>query len=181
MNRTEDLPGATLKDIDTPALLLDAVAMERNLKRMAEFAVLHHINLRPHAKIYKATPQLARLQMAAGAIGITCAKLCEAETLVEAGIQDILIANQIVGALKMARLANLARSSRVMVAVDSFENVTEIDQATQAAGVRIGVLIEVNIGHNRCGVAPFAPVADLAGFILGKPGLEFREIGRAHV
>ncbi len=117
---------------------------------------------------------MARLQIEAGAIGITCAKLCEAETLAEAGIQDILIANQVVGRMKMARLASLARSSRVMVAVDSFENVDEIAGAAQAQGVHIGALIEVNIGHNRCGVAPFEPVADLARFILGKPGLEFR-------
>ncbi len=174
MDPTEEFTGATLKDIDTPALLLDAAAMERNLQRMAEFAISRRINLRPHAKIYKATPQLARLQIEAGAIGITCAKLCEAETLAEAGIQDILIANQVVGRLKMARLASLARSSRVMVAVDSFENVDEIARAAQTQGVHIGALIEVNIGHNRCGVAPFEPVADLARFILGKPGLEFR-------
>jgi D-serine deaminase-like pyridoxal phosphate-dependent protein len=174
MNFTEDFTGAALKDIDTPALLLDAAAMERNLQRMAEFAASHHLNLRPHAKIYKAAPQLARLQMQAGAIGITCAKLCEAETLAAAGIQDILIANQIVGGLKMARLANLARTSRVMVAVDSFENVTEIAEAAQAHHVSIGVVIEVNIGHNRSGVAPFEPVADLARFILGQPGLQFK-------
>ena len=174
MNPIDDFTGATLKDIDTPALLLDVAAMERNLQRMAEFAASRKINLRPHAKIYKATPQLAHLQMAAGAIGITCAKLCEAEVLASAGIQDILIANQVVGPLKMARLANLARSSRVIVAVDSFENVDEIAQTAQAQGVHIGVLIEVNIGHNRCGVAPFEPVADLARFILSKPGVEFR-------
>jgi D-serine deaminase-like pyridoxal phosphate-dependent protein len=170
----QDLVGATLKDIDTPALLLDATAMKRNVQRMAEFAASKRINLRPHAKIYKATPQLARLQMAAGAIGITCAKLSEAETLASAGIQDILIANQIVGRLKMERLVDLARSSRVLVAVDSFENVAEIDHASQTAGVSVGVLIEVNIGHNRCGVAPFEAVVDLARFILGKPGLAFR-------
>ena len=148
--------------------------MERNLKRMAEFARSHNINLRPHAKVYKATPQLAQLQMAAGAIGITCAKLSEAEVLASAGIQDILIANQIVGPLKMERLARLARSSRVMVAVDSPENVEEIDRAARAHGVTVGVLIEVNIGHNRCGVAPFEPVAELARRILDKPGLQFR-------
>ena len=174
MNPGKDQVGVRLKDIDTPALLLDVSAMERNLKRMAEFTAARRVNLRPHAKIYKATPQLARLQMAAGAIGITCAKLSEAEVLVSAGIRDILVANQIVGWLKLERLAKLARSSQVMVAVDSRENVKEIDQTAQAHGVTIGVLIEVNIGHNRCGVAPFEPVADLARFILGRPGLNFR-------
>jgi D-serine deaminase-like pyridoxal phosphate-dependent protein len=166
--------GVHLKDIDTPALLIHAAGMERNQLRMAKFAASHQINLRPHAKIFKATPQLARLQIRYGAMGITCAKLSEAETLAAAGIHDILIANQIVGPLKMARLANLARACQVTVAVDSFENVAEIARAAQAAGVSIGVLIEVNIGHNRCGVAPFEPVAELARCILGQPGLEFR-------
>jgi len=174
MNPTEDKVGARLKDIDTPALLLDVAAMERNLTRMAAFAASRHVNLRPHAKIYKATPQLARLQITAGAIGITCAKLSEAEVLASAGIQEILVANQIVGRLKMERLVNLARSCRVMVAVDSRENIDEIDRSAQMQGLTIGALIEVNIGHNRCGVAPFEPVAELARYILGKPGLKFR-------
>src|SRR6266511_4302023 len=87
-------------ELDTPALLLDLDAMERNLLRMARFTAAKRVNLRPHAKIYKATPQLAHRQLAAGAIGLTCAKLGEAELLAVAGVHDILIANQIVGSTK---------------------------------------------------------------------------------
>ena len=111
------------------------------------------MRLRPHAKTHKC-PTLARMQLAAGAIGITCAKLGEAEVMAAAGIKDILIANQIVGAGKIARLVNLAAYTEVMVAVDDAANVAELDAAAQAKGVRLRVVIEVDIGMARCGVQP---------------------------
>ena len=103
------------------------------------------MRLRPHAKTHKC-PTLARMQLEAGAIGITCAKLGEAEVLAAAGIQDILIANQIIGPGKIARLVNLAAYTEVMVAVDDAANVAELDAAAQAKGVRLRVVIEVDIG-----------------------------------
>jgi D-serine deaminase-like pyridoxal phosphate-dependent protein len=172
-------------EIDTPALLLDLTAMERNLQRMAEFTAAKKVNLRPHAKIYKATPALAQRQLAAGAIGLTCAKLAEAEILAAAGVGDILIANQIVGAGKIERLMKLARICdhevgrepsgwrHLKVAVDSRENVTALAQAAKNNDVTIGVLVEVNIGHNRCGVAPFAVTLALVRYVLQHPGLKF--------
>jgi D-serine deaminase-like pyridoxal phosphate-dependent protein len=161
-------------ELDTPALLVELGALERNLQRMADFVAVRGLRLRPHAKIYRATPELAWRQLEAGAIGITCAKLAEAEVLAAAGVGDILIANQVVGARKVERLLALAKVCDVKVAVDSPENAAELAQAARSQGVRLGVLLEVNIGHNRCGVAPGAPALQLAQFILRQPGLQLR-------
>ena len=111
--------------------------------------------------------------MEAGAVGITCAKLGEAEVLADAGIQDVLIANQIVGPVKLARLIELARRARPMVAVDSPDNVKALSQAASAAGIRLRVLVEVDIGMHRCGVAPGQPALDLAQLVASSPGLSF--------
>jgi D-serine deaminase-like pyridoxal phosphate-dependent protein len=182
MSSDDSQIGIHKHEIDTPALLLDLPAMERNLQRMAEFTTAKQVNLRPHAKLYKATPALAQRQLAAGAIGLTCAKLGEAEVLAAAGVNDILIANQIVGPRKLERLMKLAKTCdhevgakrHLKVAVDSHENVTALAQAAQDSGVTIGILVEVNIGHNRCGVAPFAPTLALVQYIMTQPGLQFR-------
>ena len=121
--------GMPIEDLDTPALLLDRAAMERNLLRMAEFFRGRRAQLRPHFKNHKTT-QLARRQLAAGsAVGITCAKLGEAEVLVDAGIEDILIANQVVGPAKAARLAALAGRAGIRVAVDHIDQVVPIARA----------------------------------------------------
>ena len=165
--------GLRRDQLDTPALLIDLDAMERNLKTMADFFKGKKVKLRPHVKLHKATPVLAHMQLAAGAIGVTCAKLAEAELMASAGIRDILIANQVVGARKMCRLANLAAHSDVMVAVDSRENVAELSKAAHARGVAIRVLVEVNIGNDRCGVAPFGPTLELARMVHDSPGLRF--------
>lgn len=170
----KSLIGKHKKDIDTPALLLDAGAMEINLKRMSDFFTEVPAALRPHVKLHRATPQLAIRQIQAGAIGCTCAKLSEAEVLAEAGVGEILIANQVTGAVKMERLVKLADICRVLVAVDNPRNVDELSAAAQASGVNIGVLVEVNIGHNRCGVAPFEPALELSRLVDGSPGLAYR-------
>ena len=147
--------------------------MERNLQHMANFLAGRNVRFRPHVKLYRATPELVRLQIEAGAIGMTCAKLSEAEVLAASGIQDILIANQIVGPTKIGRLVKLAEICDIKVAVDSLENIAVLSQAAKAHGVTIGVLVEVNIGHNRCGVAPFEPALALVNSILKMPGLKF--------
>lgn len=173
MIHTKTSLGSSPNTVDTPALLLDLAAMERNIARMNAFLATTTVRLRPHVKLHKATPQLVERQMAAGAIGMTCAKLSEAEVLAASGVNDILIANQIVGAIKIARLIELARQADIKVAVDNHQNVVDLAQAAQAAGVTIGILVEVNIGHNRCGVAPFTPALDLAQVVLAQPGLSF--------
>src|SRR5208282_5891956 len=139
---------------------------------MAAFFAGRHCRLRPHFKSHKCT-QIARLQMEAGAVGITCAKLGEAEVLADAGIEDILIANQIVGRTKMLRLIELGRRARPIVAVDSPDNVKMLSGAASSAGVRLRVLVEVDIGMHRCGVAPGQPALDLGRFVASLAGLSF--------
>src|SRR5262249_57670533 len=123
MNVHEYEIGLHKSELDTPALLVDLDAVERNIQRMAEFCHAHGVNLRPHAKIHKATPILAWMQLRAGAIGITVAKLSEAEVLASAGICDILVANQVVGPRKIRRMVNLAAYTNLIVAVYSLANV----------------------------------------------------------
>src|SRR5690349_15518892 len=164
-----DLKGKSLAELDTPCLLLDADALRQNLERMAGFFAHRPAKLRPHFKSHKCTT-LARLQLDAGAVGITCAKLGEAEALADAGIKNILIANQIVGPVKIARLIELRRRADPIVAVDSQDNARMISEAATAGGVDIGVVVEVNIGMNRCGVAPGQPALDLAKSIVSLPG-----------
>jgi D-serine deaminase-like pyridoxal phosphate-dependent protein len=167
--------GMNAADIDTPALCLDIEVVEANITRMAGFARGAGVNLRPHAKTHK-SPMLAHMQLAAGAIGITCAKMSEAEVLVAGGIRDVLIANEVVGASKIARLVNLAAHSEVMVAVDDAGNVADLDVAARAKGIRLRVVIEVDIGMQRCGVAPGQAVVDLARTIAASAGLRFEGV-----
>lgn len=158
--------------IDTPALLIDQDAMESNIALMAGYFEKFPAGLRPHFKTHK-SPILAHKQLDAGAIGITCAKLTEAEVLVHAGIKDILIANQIVGPSKTMRLACLARHANLLVAVDNEKNIRELSSAAEGAGSMLRVLVEVNVGHERCGVEPGEAVVRLAQLVERLPGLRF--------
>jgi D-serine deaminase-like pyridoxal phosphate-dependent protein len=125
-------------------------------------------------KLHKATPILAHKQLEArGTIGVTCAKLSEAEVMAKSGISDILIANQVVGIRKVGRLANLAAYSDVMVAVDSYENIEELSGAAAARGVQLRILVEVNIGNNRCGVEPYENALEMARAVQKASGLRF--------
>jgi len=147
-------------EIDTPALVVDLERMERNLATMARFFADKPAKLRPHWKTPKCV-EVARLQLAAGAIGITCAKLGEAEALAAGGVRaSVLIANQLVGAAKLARLVELAKLlPELIVAVDSAEQVAALDAAVGGAGVRLGAIVEVDTGMHRCGTgAPEATV-----------------------
>jgi D-serine deaminase-like pyridoxal phosphate-dependent protein len=152
--------------IDTPALLLDLDILDGNIARIAATCRQAGVGWRPHVKALK-TPEIALLQLAAGALGVTCAKLGEAEVMAAAGIRDILVANQIVGPIKIARLMALARRADVIVAVDSPANAAQLAAAAAAAGVAVRVLIEVDIGLRRAGVAPGEPVRGLADAIAG--------------
>ena len=158
-----DLIGSSIEDLDTPALLLEAGAMQRNLDRMAAFFADRPAKLRPHFKNHKCAT-LARRQLDAGsAVGMTCAKLGEAEVLADHGFENLLIANQVVGARKIERLAVLAgRVERLTVAVDDTGNVDAIAHAARAAGSTVGMLVEIDIGMGRCGVKPGKPTLALA-------------------
>lgn len=171
MNSSE-LIGKSIHELDTPSLLLDIDALKANIAIMAAFFKDKPSNLRPHFKSHKCTA-IAKMQMEAGAVGITCAKLGEAEVVADAGIKDILIANQIVGRPKVARLVKLAGRANPMVAVDCEENVRELSEAASKAGVKIRILVEVDLGMNRCGVPTGQPALDLARIVVSSPGLVF--------
>ena len=155
MGRTAANVGDPVAAIDTPALVIDLDAMERNLATMAGFARAQRIALRPHAKMHKCAA-IARLQMQAGAVGVCVQKLGEAEALAAAGVPDIYISNEIVDAAKLARLATLAGRVKLAVAVDSALGVERLAQALIAAGSSVDVYVEIDVGQGRCGVAPAA-------------------------
>ena len=167
------LVGTPKSELDTPSLLVDMPIMERNMGKMSS-TIIHEagVNWRPHTKGMK-TPALAHKLLDAGAIGITCAKLGEAEVMAYSGIKDILVANQIIGPGKIARLVNLQRQSDVAVCVDDIRNVEEIGRAAVRKGVTVRVLIEVNVGMNRAGVEPGNETLDLADRIAPLEGVRF--------
>jgi len=173
---SDDLIGTQKADLDTPALLVDLDVLEANIAAIMRTCRAHGVSWRPHCKAHK-SPDLARKLIAAGAIGITCAKLGEAEVMAAAGIHNILIANQIVGPIKTRRLMALLRSADPIVLVDSVQNADELDQAARAAGVRLRVAIEVNVGMNRAGVEPDVPTLALADAIAARNGLQLVGLG----
>lgn len=172
---TDPRIGQKLADLDSPTLLLDLAAADRNLAKMANYFADRPSGLRPHFKNHKCVT-LAKRQLDSGAIGITCAKLAEAEILADHGIDDILIANQVAGEGKLRRLARLAQKTSISVAIDHWDNVTSISQAAAESGSTVGVLIEVDIGMSRCGVLPGQPALDLARRLKGLPGIRFAGI-----
>ena len=164
--------GMPLAAVDTPALLVDMDAFERNLDRMARAAAQASIRLRPHAKSHKC-PAIALQQIARGAVGVCCQKVAEAEVMVYGGVPDVLVTNEIVGPTKIARLVALARQARIAVCADDAGNVATLSAAAQAFNVRLSVLVEVNVGADRCGVEPGEPTLALARQIAAAPGLTF--------
>jgi len=163
--------GRAVEELDSPTLLLDRAASDRNLAKMATFFRDRPAKLRPHFKNHKCVT-LAKRQMLAGAVGMTCAKLGEAEVLVENGFRDVLIANQVVGRVKIERLVKLAKKARVAVAVDHIDQAQAISQAATSAGVIIPLLIEVDIGMGRCGLQPGDSVLQLARSLIRLPGVQ---------
>jgi len=171
--------GSALADIDTPALIIDLDAFERNLARMAEFARAAGIGLRPHAKTHK-SPIIAAQQIALGAVGICCQKVSEAEVMVAGGIADVLVSNEIAGRAKLDRLAALAKTAKIAVCADDPEGVAELAAAAERAGSRLEVLVEIDVGAQRCGAAPGAPAAELALKIASSPRLGFAGLQAYH-
>lgn len=164
--------GTPKEEIDTPALLIDLPIMERNIAKMAEYFRGVKANLRPHAKTVK-TPILALKQIEAGAIGICCAKVGEAEAMAAGGVKDIFITNQVVTPQKIARLIGLTHHADISVAVDTSENVADLSRAAEAGGVELKVLVEVDVGIHRSGVEPGKPTLKLAQEVVKAPGLKF--------
>jgi D-serine deaminase-like pyridoxal phosphate-dependent protein len=165
----------TISDIPTPELIVYVPAMERNIRTMSEYFAAGTCKLRPHFKAHK-TPEIARRQIAAGSCtGLTCATVGEAE-VAAAVSNDILIANEIVDREKCRRAAALARRVAVTVAVDSAAGLDRLSEAAAEAGVTLGVLVDVNVGQNRCGVAPGEEAVALGRRAIGMPGLKLRGV-----
>jgi D-serine deaminase-like pyridoxal phosphate-dependent protein len=161
------------KELSTPALTIDLDTLERNLDRMASSCRQQGVGLRPHTKTHK-TPEVARLQLDRGALGLTVAKVGEAEVMAEAGLDDILIAYPIFGGEKLRRLVTLARSRRIIVSLDSEATAQALSKAASVQGSSVGVLVEFDVGFRRCGLEPGPPCLELASKIAGMPGLSFR-------
>ncbi len=164
--------GDRVEDIDTPALLLDLDAFERNLQRMATYAASVPVRLRPHAKTHRSAA-IAQAQIALGGVGQCCQKVGEAEALVRAGVRDVLVSNEVVDLRKLRRLAVLAKEATVSLCFDAAESVDAAGQAACEAGVEFGALVEIDLGMWRCGVAPGEAAAALAQRIDATAGLRF--------
>ena len=160
-------------ELSTPALTIDLETLERNLDRMASSCRKQKVGLRPHTKTHK-TPEVARMQLDRGALGLTVAKVGEAEVMAEAGLDDILIAYPILGAEKLRRLAALAGSRRIIVSLDSEVTAQELSKAASEQGSAVGVLVEFDVGFHRCGLEPGPRCVELASKIAALPGLSFR-------
>ena len=166
------LPGMREEDVDTPALLIDLDAFEYNLDRMAALLAPTGVKLRAHAKTHK-SPVIALQQMRRGAVGQCVQKVAEAEVLAWGGVPDILVSNEVVGAAKLARLCALARIAKVAVCVDDPAQVAALEAAAADAAIRLTVLVEIDIGAARCGVAPGPEAVALAERIAGSKHLIF--------
>lgn len=161
-----------VRDLETPALVIDQTILEENLKRMDGLLAGTGLKLRPHYKSHK-SPMIAKMQLDHGACGITCSKLSEAEDLVKAGVSDILIANQVVQPAKISRLAYLAGRCRLTVCVDQEENIRALSEAAALAGTQIHCYVELDVGMKRCGVTTFEEFYRLAALLQKLPGVSY--------
>lgn len=172
--------GMSLQDVDTPCLLVDLDAFERNVEKLRDFVQHHGVRLRAHAKTHKSA-DIAKYQIEkGGACGVCCQKMSEAEALVNAGITDILVSNQVVAPKKIERLAALAKRARILVCVDDIDNVANLSQAAAHAGTTVECLVEIDIGAGRCGVMPGEPAVKIAQRIAGMTGLKFAGLQAYH-
>jgi D-serine deaminase-like pyridoxal phosphate-dependent protein len=176
--------GEPLSALDTPCLVLDLAAFERNLDRLMQSVADSKVAVRPHAKSHKC-PEIAKRQIARGAVGICCQKISEAQAFADAGIHDILLSNELVGSKKIAAALSLARqlqsqSGQLAICVDHPQAAADLNHAAQAAGLRIPVLVELDVGQHRCGVAdPRAAVA-LIEQVHRSSGLQFKGLQAYH-
>jgi D-serine deaminase-like pyridoxal phosphate-dependent protein len=159
-------------EIETPAAVVDLSRLEFNIKRLQNYLDEHGIANRPHIKTHK-IPEIAHMQLAQGASGITCQKLGEAEVMVQAGIRDILVPYNILGAKKLNRLVLLAKRARITLTADSSVTVSGLSPAAHENGISIPVMVEFDTGLHRCGVETPQLAAELAGLIDSAPGLQF--------
>ena len=166
--------GQRLEEVDTPALVLDLASFEKNQQTLFDL-VKGRVRVRPHAKTHKC-PEVGKRQIALGAVGMCCQKVSEAEAMVDGGIEDVFVSNEIVGAKKLERLAALSRRAKIGVCVDHPDNV----RALAATGGELDVYIEIDVGTRRCGVAPGEPAVNLAREIVKNRNLKFAGLQAYH-
>jgi 3-hydroxy-D-aspartate aldolase len=171
--------GTPVADIETPALVIDLDAFDRNVAKMAAFARQAGVRVRPHAKTHKSST-IALRQIAQGACGQCVQKVGEAEALVRGGVTDVLVSNEVVGERKLRRLAALAKDAKVALCFDSANQVDAASRVAQQFGVELGGLVEIEVGMERCGVKPGRDAAVLARRIADAPGLKFRGLQAYH-
>jgi 3-hydroxy-D-aspartate aldolase len=167
--------GQRLDEVDTPALILDLDAFEANLVALDASLAGRKVRVRPHAKMHK-SPEVAKRQLARGAVGVCCQKVSEAEAMVEGGVTDVLVSNEVVGATKIARLAALTKRAHVGVCVDHPDNVRTLVQS----GAKLDVYIELEVGMRRCGIEPGEQAVALAREISKAKNLRFAGLQAYH-
>jgi D-serine deaminase-like pyridoxal phosphate-dependent protein len=164
-----------IDQIETPALVIEADTLDRNLRTMADYCSSHHLSLRPHTKTHK-IPEIAKLQIKYGSTGITVAKLSEAEVMADAGIDDMVVVYPVWGESKWQRLIKLAERVRIAVAMDSLPIAEAISRLAKQAGVEVGVRLEFDTGFGRCGLPLEKTSAEIAGRIRDLPHLRWEGI-----
>jgi 3-hydroxy-D-aspartate aldolase len=167
--------GQRLDEVDTPALVLELDAFEANLDALSRSLEGKRVRVRPHAKMHK-SPEVAKRQLARGAVGVCCQKVSEAEAMVEGGITDVLVSNEVIGSKKIKRLAALAARAHIGVCVDDAGNVAEL----QNSGAKLDVYIELEVGMRRCGIEPGEQALQLARQIENAPNLRFAGLQAYH-
>ena len=171
------LPGMDEKDIQTPCLILDLDALERNVKKMGDYARAHGMRHRSHGKMHKSVDVQKLQESMGGAIGVCCQKVSEAEVFARGGIKDILVSNQVRDPLKIDRLARLPKyGCRTIVCVDDLANVADLSKAATRHGTTLEVFVEIDCGAGRCGVKTPEDVVAIARAVTAAPGLKFTGI-----
>ncbi|WP_374637218.1 3-hydroxy-D-aspartate aldolase BhcC [Paracoccus sp. (in: a-proteobacteria)] len=171
------LPGMDEADIQTPCLILDLDALERNIRKMGDYARAHGMRHRSHGKMHKSVDVQKLQESLGGAIGVCCQKVSEAEVFARGGIQDILVSNQVRDAAKIDRLARLPKTgARILVCVDDVANVADLSAAAVKHGTKLECFVEIDCGAGRCGVKTTAAVVEIAQAIDAAPNLKFTGI-----
>ncbi|SMP00126.1 3-hydroxy-D-aspartate aldolase BhcC [Paracoccus laeviglucosivorans] len=171
------LPGMNEADIQTPCLVLDLDALERNIKKMGDYASAHGMRHRSHGKMHKSVDVQKLQESLGGAVGVCCQKVSEAEVFARGGIKDILVSNQVRDPAKIERLARLPKlGSRIIVCVDDLANVADLSAAAQKHGTTLEIFIEIDCGAGRCGVTTSDAVVAIAKAVDAAPGLKFTGI-----
>lgn len=170
-------PGMDAADIQTPALVLDLDALERNVKKMGDYAKAHGMRHRAHGKMHKSVDVLKLQMELGGAAGVCCQKVSEAEVFVRGGIKDVLVSNQVRDPAKIDRLAGLPKhGAQITVCVDDVANIAELSEAAQKHGTELGIFVEIDCGAGRCGVTTTEAVVEIVKAVEAAPNLTYKGI-----